>query len=214
MSAQTEDFRAVCRIPDAHGPIPAGGSEPPAVGTIRHPQNGIEMPGQRENLHAAWWCPGRTRMDRWRSPTFGRPARIAISAALPNLPVKATAFGAAVASQSFTVPSPPPAASRQPSGLNATLETVSLWPCKTRASFPAVTSQTFTILLPGRRREPPAVWAECQTGDSFVIVKCLNLASVVSVPDLGSIVAARRERSAVRAVCQATERCRVLAHTE
>ena len=29
---------AVRRIPDTHGPILSGGSEPPAVGTVRHSQ--------------------------------------------------------------------------------------------------------------------------------------------------------------------------------
>ncbi len=67
-------------------------------------------------------------------------------------------------------------------------------------------------IIAGRGREPPAVWAECQTGDSLVIVKCLNLAPGVGVPDLGSIVAAGGEPSAVRAKCQANDRARLSAH--
>ena len=67
-------------------------------------------------------------------------------------------------------------------------------------------------IIAGRGRESPAVWAECQIDDSLVIVKCLNLASRVDVPDLGSIGATGSKPSAVRAVCQANERVQLLAH--
>lgn len=50
-----------------------------------------------------------------------------------------------VASQIFTVPSRLAEAMRWPSGLNATRQTVLVWPRRVRASRPVVASQTFTV---------------------------------------------------------------------
>ena len=49
-------------------------------------------------------------------------------------------------SQSFTVLSPEPEARVFPSGLHATLETLSVCPCKVDSSLPVAGSQSFTVL--------------------------------------------------------------------
>ena len=135
----------------------------------------------------------------------------AISLTLPESLSNSVDSVLAVASHSLTVPSPPAEASRHPSGLNATLATLSLWPCKTRAASPPDTSQTCTILLPAAAASRWPSGLNARPPIPSVIVKCLNLASRVGVPDLGSGRAAHSEPSAVRTVCQATERLQLLA---
>ena len=111
---------------------------------------GIRLSPVRRNSH---WKPED-------SPTYIRYLVLFPPIVSVNCRADATTNGAFPASRTRTTPSAPAVAKRVPSGLKATVGTMSVWPRRIKTSWPVSTSQSLDGLILAGGCQPAAIRAE------------------------------------------------------